>query len=62
MWPRITYIFFAIGVCKNCVKPRPEEVLKIATESHKRARELFGLPPEPPRGGSGGLGVIYVWQ
>jgi len=49
------YISSAIGVCKNCIKSKPEEALEIAMESHRRARELFGLPPEPPRGGSGGI-------
>ncbi|MEZ0320025.1 MAG: radical SAM protein [Pyrobaculum sp.] len=40
-----------LGVCVNCLRRRPREALKIASEAHRRSRLRFGLPEAPPTGG-----------
>ena len=40
-----------LGVCVECIRGRPAEAIPICLQGHRRARELFRLPPEPPRGG-----------
>lgn len=41
-----------LGVCLSCIRNKPEAV-EIAKEAHKKIREDFGLPPEPPRSADG---------
>ncbi len=47
------YISRSIGVCLRCIRDRPDEALEIAMESHRRARRVFGLEPDPPRASKG---------
>ncbi len=42
-----------IGVCVNCLREDPGDALKIAIVPHKKSREMFNLPLEPPRDPSG---------
>jgi pyruvate formate lyase activating enzyme len=39
----------ALGVCGGCIRERPQESLPLVRAAHRRARELHGLPAEPPR-------------
>lgn len=43
----------AIGVCRTCLKERPDESLKITLSNHAKFRSEFGLPPRPPKTPSG---------
>ena len=38
-----------LGVCLQCIRDKPEEALKITDKVHAESREVFGLPPKPPR-------------
>ncbi len=38
-----------VGVCLKCIRERPQEALAISFNTHKRSREAFGLPAEPPK-------------
>jgi pyruvate formate lyase activating enzyme len=38
-----------LGVCLRCVREQPEEALKVTDRVHAESREMFGLPPKPPR-------------
>ncbi|GBC75021.1 hypothetical protein HRbin06_00331 [archaeon HR06] len=44
-----THISKIVGVCVSCLRNKPDEALAIVEASHRRAREEFNLPPEPPR-------------
>lgn len=41
----------ALGVCLACIRAQSEEAVPIALESHRSARNAFGLPGQPPREG-----------
>jgi pyruvate formate lyase activating enzyme len=43
----------ALGVCGDCIRERPVESQPLVREAHRRARELHGLPAEPPRADHG---------
>ncbi|MEM0445264.1 MAG: radical SAM protein [Nitrososphaerota archaeon] len=43
----------AIGVCRTCLKEKPEEALDIALKNHAETRMEFRLPPRPPRTSGG---------
>lgn len=43
----------ALGVCRECIRTRPEEALPLAMEAHGRVRGAFGLPPVPPTAADG---------
>jgi pyruvate formate lyase activating enzyme len=38
-----------LGVCLACIRRTPQEALRITDAAHADARELFGLPTQPPR-------------
>ncbi|MBC7081700.1 MAG: radical SAM protein [Thermoplasmatales archaeon] len=38
-----------LKICLSCIKNRPDEVIKIAMDAHRKIREEFRLPPLPPR-------------
>ena len=38
----------ALGVCRNCIRQRPDEALKITARAHHFSRAKYGLPQEPP--------------
>jgi pyruvate formate lyase activating enzyme len=38
-----------LGVCLECIRRRPGEALAAAEVAHAAARQLFDLPPTPPR-------------
>jgi len=38
-----------LGVCLDCIRNRPQEVLLVADAAHAAARRLFDLPERPPR-------------
>jgi pyruvate formate lyase activating enzyme len=40
-----------LSVCVACIRTRAAEAIPIALDAHRRERELFGLPPVPPREG-----------
>lgn len=42
-----------IKVCRDCLINRTKEALPIAMEAHKKSKEKYGLPHEPPRNKSG---------
>jgi pyruvate formate lyase activating enzyme len=37
-----------LEVCLSCIRKNPEEALKIALKNHRKIREEFNLPLEPP--------------
>ncbi len=41
-----------LGVCLECIRDRPGEAIPICLEAHRRARQPFQLPLEPPRDGN----------
>jgi pyruvate formate lyase activating enzyme len=43
----------ALGVCRECIRNRPEESIGIASVLHGETREAFGLPISPPRTAGG---------
>jgi len=42
-----------LGVCKECIKRKPEKALEITSQVHADTRAAFGLPPKPPDTPSG---------
>ena len=40
----------ALKVCLSCIRKSPEKAIPIALEAHKKSRQAFGLPPNPPKG------------
>ena len=42
-----------LGVCLACIRGQPEDALTLAREAHRRSRQAFGLPEEPPKGPHG---------
>ena len=38
-----------LKVCLHCIRNKSEEALQITNVAHKKIREEFTLPPEPPR-------------
>jgi len=42
-----------LGVCLQCIRRKPEEALRITDKAHIESREMFGLPPKPPRDSNG---------
>ncbi|MBS7635055.1 radical SAM protein [Candidatus Bathyarchaeota archaeon] len=38
-----------LGVCAKCIKEKPDEALSVVNLARKRTREIFNLPPSPPR-------------
>ena len=38
-----------LGVCRECIRNRPEESIAIASALHSETREAFDLPISPPR-------------
>jgi len=38
-----------LGVCLECIREKAEEALEVTERVHKESREVFGLPPAPPR-------------
>ncbi len=36
-------------MCAKCIKEKPDEALSVANLARKRTREIFNLPPSPPR-------------
>lgn len=38
-----------LGVCKDCIRTRAEECLRIAASVHGETRQAFDLPASPPR-------------
>lgn len=38
-----------IGVCLNCIRQKPEESINISFNAHRKSREFFGLPANPPK-------------
>lgn len=49
-----TVVGRSIGICINCFrKNKDENVLKEISETHKKYRKIYGLPPEPPRSPDG---------
>jgi len=42
-----------LGVCLQCIREKPEEALRITNKVHAESREVFGLPPKPPRNPDG---------
>ena len=44
-----TKISKVLGVCLSCIRRKPEEAIEIAKEVHRKVREEFNLPGEPPR-------------
>ena len=38
-----------LGVCRDCILEKWEKAKKFVERAHKKAREMFGLPPFPPR-------------
>ncbi|MGC8816689.1 MAG: radical SAM protein [Candidatus Hadarchaeum sp.] len=47
------YISEALGVCPTCVREHFDEAKPYLSAAHARVRRKHGLPPEPPRDGSG---------
>lgn len=43
----------ALGVCRNCLRRRPDEALPLAMAVHGRIRSRLALPPDPPRDPAG---------
>ncbi|MDD1752913.1 MAG: hypothetical protein LUQ38_07490 [Methanotrichaceae archaeon] len=41
-----------LGLCSNCLIENPEESIPIAMQAHRKSREVFGLPVEPPKAGA----------
>lgn len=41
-----------LGLCRECIRAKPEQALFIAKEAHALSRSRFGLVPDIPRGGS----------
>jgi len=37
-----------LGVCLSCIRNKPEKALAKTKEVHKKIRESYNLPPEPP--------------
>lgn len=51
-----------IGVCVECLRENPRDVLKIAMKAHYESRKMFDLPPTPPKAEDGircGLCDVY---
>jgi len=42
-----------LGVCVECIRKRPHESEPFILEAHRKAREVVGLPVEPPHSKSG---------
>jgi len=42
-----------LGVCVDCIRKKPDEVLPFVEGAHASARRLFGLPLKPPRSEGG---------
>jgi pyruvate formate lyase activating enzyme len=42
-----------LGLCVSCVRADSERVAPRIREAHRRCREKFGLPPEPPHAATG---------
>ncbi|MCX7823022.1 MAG: radical SAM protein [Syntrophobacterales bacterium] len=43
------YVSSELGLCSNCIRERPQEVLKISERVHQISRRKYGLPDAPPR-------------
>ncbi len=39
----------SLKVCLSCIRKKPELAIPIALEAHRKSREIFGLPPFPPK-------------
>jgi pyruvate formate lyase activating enzyme len=50
---RSPLISAALGVCRECIRARPEESIGITSVVHREAREAFDLPLSPPRTAGG---------
>ena len=42
-----------LGLCLTCIREKPEDALPIAKQAHKKSRDAFGLPQEPPKDSRG---------
>lgn len=42
-----------LRVCLECIRSRPADSRRLIKEAHKKVREPYGLPPEPPRSPKG---------
>ncbi len=42
-----------LGVCLRCIREQPDKALKVTDRVHSESREMFGLPPKPPRDSKG---------
>ncbi|MEM2146856.1 MAG: hypothetical protein QW279_15945, partial [Candidatus Jordarchaeaceae archaeon] len=42
-----------LGVCLECIRKKPKEALKVTEEVHARTRQIYKLPPKPPRDKNG---------
>jgi len=40
----------SIGVCIECIRSKPDEVVPIIMQKHASARTVYNLPPKPPKG------------
>ena len=47
------FISDTLKVCLSCIRKKPEEAKKIAKNVHKKIREEFNLPGEPPKDKNG---------
>lgn len=47
------FISDALKVCLSCIRKKPEEAKKITKNIHKKIREEFNLPGEPPKDKNG---------
>jgi pyruvate formate lyase activating enzyme len=43
----------ALGACVGCIRTRPSEAQRLASRTHERTRQAFGLPASPPRTAGG---------
>ena len=42
-----------LSVCVECIRSKPEDSRPFITRAHRKARQTFGLPVQPPRSSSG---------
>ncbi|MCS7136612.1 MAG: radical SAM protein [Nitrososphaerota archaeon] len=40
----------SVGLCLNCIRTKPDEVIPIIIQRHANTRAPYNLPPEPPKG------------
>jgi len=49
-----------LGVCRDCIRTRPDEAIPITSARHAEARKAFDLPPSPPRTPEGVRCILCV--